>query len=261
MTLKNADLLDFANSFADESRKILRKNYFKKFNIEKKKDGSLVTDVDKEIEILFRKKLKKKYRDHGVIGEEFESEKVGEELVWVIDPLDGTHSFIAGKPMFGTLICCLRNKVPIIGIIDIPILNQRWYGGNGLGGKLNGKNCKLARGGKKFNELIISSTSLLMFDESHQRKIKQIYKKVGFPVFGTDCYAYGLLLSGKIDLILEGNMKPWDYLAQVALITELGGCISDWNGEKLNIRSEGKVVASIDGNHHKNILKLLNGIN
>ena len=140
MTLKNADLLDFANSFADESRKILRKNYFKKFNIEKKKDGSLVTDVDKEIEILFRKKLKKKYRDHGVIGEEFESEKVGEELVWVIDPLDGTHSFIAGKPMFGTLICCLRNKVPIIGIIDIPILNQRWYGGNGLGVKLNGKN-------------------------------------------------------------------------------------------------------------------------
>ena len=87
------------------------------------------------------------------------------------------------------------------------------------------------------------------------KKIKEIYNKTRFPVFGNDCYSYGLLLSNKIDLIIEATMKPWDYLAQVALINEFGGVITDWNGKKLDLKSDGKVIASIDSNHHKNILK------
>ena len=84
---------------------------------------------------------------------------------------------------------------------------------------------------KKFDQLIMSSTSLLMFNEKEQKIIKKIYEKVKIPVFGTDCYAYGLLLSGKIDFVLEANMKPWDYMAQTFLIQEFGGVISDWNGK------------------------------
>ena len=85
-----------------------------------------------------------------------------------------------------------------------------------------------------------------------------IYGKIGFPVFGSDCYSYGLLLSGKIDQVIEAQMKPWDYLAQVALINEHGGIITDWNGDELNHKSDGKVVASIEKNHHKRTLKYLN---
>ena len=111
---------------------------------------------------------------------------------------------------------------------------------------------------KKYEDLIVSSTSLLMFNNKQQRRIKNIYGKIGFPVFGSDCYSYGLLLSGKIDQVIEAQMKPWDYLAQVALINEHGGIITDWNGDELNHKSDGKVVASIEKNHHKRTLKYLN---
>ena len=260
MEIKNVELLKFAYNFTDKSKQILKKNYFKKFRIEEKSDGSLVTNIDKEIETRFRELLKKKYPDHGVIGEEFGKDKNKSEYTWVIDPLDGTHSFISGKPLFGTLICCIKNEEPQIGVIDIPIMNQRWYGGKKLGVKLNGKKCKINSEKKKFNKLIISSTSPLMFNNNEQKILKRIYKKVQFPVFGTDCYAYGLLLSGKLDLIVEANMKPWDYMAQVPLIKELGGIISDWDGKELSINSNGKVVASYDVNHHKTILGFLNDI-
>ena len=260
MEIKNIELLKFAYNFADKSKQILKKNYFKKFQIEEKSDGSLVTNIDKEIETRFRELLKKKFPDHGVIGEEFGKDKDKNEYIWVIDPLDGTHSFISGKPLFGTLICCIKNEEPQIGVIDIPIMNQRWYGGKKLGVKLNGKKCEINNEKKKFNKLIISSTSPLMFNNNEHKILKGIYKKVQFPVFGTDCYAYGLLLSGKLDLIVEANMKPWDYMAQVPLIKELGGIISDWDGKELSINSNGKVVASCDVNHHKTILGFLNDI-
>ena len=260
MSLKKSQLLNFANSFANQSREILKKKYFKNFKIEQKIDGSLVTDIDKKIELLFRKKLKKIFPDHGIVGEEFGSDRLENEYVWIIDPLDGTHSFISGKPLFGTLISCTKNKIPLIGVIDIPILNQRWHGGIGLGVRMNDKTCKYKKKNQKLNESIVSSTSPLMFDEKHMSKIKKIYKKFRFPIFGTDCYSYGLLLSGKIDLIIEANMKPWDYMAQVALFDELGTSITDWNGKKLNIHSEGKVVASYERNHHKKILSFLKEI-
>jgi len=260
MVIKNSQLLAFANSFVNESRKILKKNYFNNFKIEKKLDGSLVTNIDKQIEELFRKKLKSKFPDHGIIGEEFGNYNSANEYVWIIDPLDGTHSFISGKPLFGTLLCCTKRKKPIIGIIDMPILNQRWSGGELLGVKMNNKHCRYLKKKKKLNESIISSTSLLMFKDKHMKKIKEIFKKFQFPIFGTDCYAYGLLLSGKIDVIVEATMKPWDYMAQAALFKELGASISDWEGNDLDINSDGKVVASYCKSNHKKLLSYLKQI-
>ena len=103
----------------------------------------------------------------------------------------------------------------------------------------------------------MASTSLLMFDEKNRSTITNIYRKVKFPIFGTDCYAYGLLLSGKIDIIVEANMKPWDYMAQVALVQEAGGKITDWNGESLGINSDGKIIATNLSNHHKEVISLI----
>jgi inositol-phosphate phosphatase/L-galactose 1-phosphate phosphatase/histidinol-phosphatase len=144
-----------------------------------------------------------------------------------------------------------------MGIIDIPILDQRWHGGKGSGVKLNSKKCSPYFSEKKYKNLIISSTSLLMFKEENEKRIRKIFHKIRFPIFGTDCYAYGLMLSGKIDMIIEENMKPWDYLAQVALINEQGGTITDWDGGKLNLNSDGKILASIEKNHHKKTLEYL----
>tara|TARA_B110001452_G_C15215870_1_gene421646 strand:- start:914 stop:1699 length:786 start_codon:yes stop_codon:yes gene_type:complete len=238
------EYLDFANNFADKSGKILKKKFEESFNIEVKDDGSMVTEVDQEIEDLFLKELKKKFPEHGVLGEEFGSYKPYSSHQWIIDPLDGTHSFIAGKPLFGTLLCLTVEDIPTLGIIDIPILNERWKGAKGLGVRKNMDICLINNKQKQLKDCILSSTSLLMFDKSHSEIIKKIYEQVKFPIFGTDCYAYGLLLSGKIDMIIEANMKPWDYMAQVSLIEEAGGIISDWSGKPLTVKSDGKVIAA-----------------
>jgi len=257
MQVNTSELLKFANNFADQSRLILRKKFLSSFNVEKKIDGSFVTNVDREVESLFIKKLQDDFNEHGLIGEEFGELNSDAEYIWVIDPLDGTHSFISGKPLFGTLISCLKDSKPILGLIDIPMLNQRWVGAENLGVYFNNTKCSKNIVEKKFSETIVTSTSMLMFDEKSLEKVKKIYSSSQFPVFGTDCYAYGLLISGKIDLIVEANMKPWDYLAQVALINEVGGFISDWNGEDLNLNSNGKVIASMDRNHHKKLINIL----
>ena len=158
------------------------------------------------------------------------------------------------------MISCLKNNKPIIGLIDIPILNQRWFGGEKLGVKLNNKKCAKILKKNTLNNAIMASTSLLMFDTENLSTVTNIYRKVKFPVFGTDCYAYGLLLSGKIDIIVEANMKPWDYMAQVSLVQELGGKMTDWNGKKLGISSDGKIIASNFSNHHKKVMDLLKKI-
>ncbi len=258
MNTGSTELLKFANSFADTSKDFLKKKFMKKLSIEEKEDGSFVTNIDKEIELNFREKLKKTFSSHSVLGEEFGYDDKKSEYTWVIDPLDGTHNFIAGKPLFGTLICCIKEEKPILGVIDIPVLNQRWHGGHKIGVKLNHKKCSSFSLRKKYSKLIISSTSPLMFDHECEKKIKDIYTKIGFTIFGSDCYSYGLLISGKIDQIVEAKMKPWDYLAQVALINEQGGIITDWKGKPLNLQSDGKVIASIEKNHHKRTLKYLN---
>ena len=251
------ELLHFANSFADKSKKILKRKYLKNFNVKKKIDGSFVTDVDQEIESLFKKLLSKKFPNHGIIGEEYGSKNLESKYIWVIDPLDGTHSFISGKPLFGTLISCLKNNNPIIGVIDIPILNYRWYGGKDVGVYFNKKRCSKIKSQKMIKNSIISSTSPFMFNKNDQKKVVNIYNETRFPIFGTDCYAYGLLLLGKIDLIVEADLKPWDYMAQIPLIKELGGNITDWEGKDLNINSKGKIIASMSMNHHKKLIKFL----
>ena len=152
MKLNNVELLKFADEFADISKSILKKYYFKNFKVEEKNDGTLVTEIDKKIESKFRRLIKKRFPSHGVIGEEFENYQDENEYVWIIDPLDGTHSFISGKPLFGTLISCLKNNVPIMGLIDIPIMNERWSGGKGLDVGLNNKKCKIIK--EKKNSVI-----------------------------------------------------------------------------------------------------------
>ena len=258
-SIKN--FLTFANEFADMSGKILKKKFDSTFSVSSKIDGSFVTDVDIEIEKLFLDNVKKKFPNHGVIGEEFGIHNEGSENMWVIDPLDGTHSFIAGKPLFGTLICLINKNRPSLGLLDMPILKERWYGGKNLGVKKNNVVCRLSDNKKKLNEVILSSTSLMMFDDKHLNVIKDIYKKVRFPIFGTDCYAYGLFLSGKVDMIIEANLKPWDYMAQVSLINEIGGIATDWSGKPLSLRSDGKVLISRSKESYLSVLNKLSKIN
>lgn len=253
------DYIKFTNEFLELSGDILKKKFNQSLLINIKNDKSFVTEVDTEIENIFREKVKKEFPSHGIIGEEFGEYNNNSDLKWIIDPLDGTHSFISGKPLFGTLISLTEKNNVCLGVIDIPVLNERWIGSRSTKVLKNGKVCDYVTENKEIEECIISSTSPLMFNDKIFEEVRKIYRLAKLPIFGTDCYGYGLLLSGKIDLIIEANLKPWDYMAQICLIEEIGGLITDWNGNKLGLKSDGKVIASRSKKAHKQIINFLGG--
>jgi inositol-phosphate phosphatase/L-galactose 1-phosphate phosphatase/histidinol-phosphatase len=132
------DFIDLAHRLADSSRPILRSYLRRKLDVDIKSDASPVTQADREAEAAIRKLINATFPDHGIFGEEFGKERADAEYVWVLDPLDGTRSFITGRPTFGTLIALTRNGAPLLGVIDMPILGDRWVGAVGRPTTLNG---------------------------------------------------------------------------------------------------------------------------
>ena len=252
------DLIIFANRLANESRKILRNHFRKKIKIRYKSDQSPVTEADTKVEKKLRMLIQRKYPKHGIIGEEFENIQINAEYLLCLDPLDGTAAFITGKPLFGTLIGLLREKIPIFGIIEHPILGERWSGGINNPAKLNGKNTKV-RKCKNISNAMLYATSPEMFEGKNKKSFQRLSTMAKKTQYGADCYAYGLLASGHIDLIAEAKMKPCDFLALVPVVRASGGIISDWDGKPLNINSGGCVLASGNSKIHNQALKIING--
>tara|TARA_B100000989_G_C19529822_1_gene468962 strand:+ start:2125 stop:2907 length:783 start_codon:yes stop_codon:yes gene_type:complete len=248
---------NFSNNFVNKSGQILKKEFHSVQSINIKNDKSFVTEIDIKIEKLFRDMISKEFPDHGVLGEEFGDTNPKSEIKWIIDPLDGTNNFIAGKPLFGTLLSLTKNGTNVLGMIDIPVLNERWSGTVGVDIKKNNTVIEKKVENKELSECIVSSTSMLMFEKKHLNKIKKIYELSKMCIFGMDCYGYGLLISGKIDMIIEENLQPWDFMSHAYLIQEIGGIITDWSGKKLDINSDGKVLAARSKKSHDQVLKLL----
>ena len=210
-----------------------------------KADESPVTVADREAEQAMRGYLERRFPGHGVLGEEFGADRQGASHCWVLDPIDGTRAFITGKPIFGTLIALLRDGVPILGIIDQPVTGERWIGVAGeptrfagpLGGAIGTRACPSL--GEA--ELSCTSPELLGAEEPRWRRLADQVRRVSW---GGDCYGYGLLALGQIDIIAECNMKLWDYAALVPIIDGAGGQVTTWSGEVLGPGSDGTVIAA-----------------
>ena len=138
MSLDLSEFIKFANLLADDASKISMKYFRKTLKIQNKDDESPVTIADKETEQIIREQIRKNYPNHGILGEEYEDENLDSEFIWVIDPIDGTRSFIAGHKDFGNLISLLHNNKPVIGIINCPAHNERWLGIKNLRTTCNG---------------------------------------------------------------------------------------------------------------------------
>ena len=177
MEPKLDEFISFSNYLCDESAKIIKKYFRKSINIDSKEDESPVTIADKNTELRIRELIENEYPNHGILGEEFQGKDIEAEYLWVIDPIDGTRSFIAGHKDFGTLIALLHNKKPIIGIIDCPIHNERWVGVNGKQTTMNGN---LVNTSNKdiLEKSYLSSTGLYMFkDDKFKKGFEKIIKK------------------------------------------------------------------------------------
>lgn len=180
----------------------------------------------------------------------------------MLDPIDGTKSFITGKPLFGTLIACLKNGRPIIGIVDQCVLNERWVGVVGEGTTLNGRPVTTA-GCSKLNEGMMYATTPHMFHDGEESgKFRRMCDAVLRPLYGADCYAYAILASGfGADVVVEADLGLYDYCALVPVVVGAGGVMTDWCGRRLTLenheRSKGRVVACANAGLHKEAVEIL----
>jgi inositol-phosphate phosphatase/L-galactose 1-phosphate phosphatase/histidinol-phosphatase len=237
--------LAFAHDLADEAGKIIRRYFRHKFAIDEKPDHTPVTIADRAAERAMRRLIKARFPTHGIIGEEYGRAQAEAEYVWVLDPIDGTKSFISGVPLFGTLIALTHRGQPILGVVDQPILRERWVGAAGRKTTLNGKRIK-TRACASLDRATLFATSPDLFAAGDATGFERLRRAVKLTRFGADCYAYALLASGFVDLVVEAGLKPHDFCALAPVIAGAGGAMTDWQGKALDFHSDGRVVASGD---------------
>ena len=250
------EYLRFAEKLADATEPVILKYFRSKLNIKNKSDESPVSEADTHAEKIMRTMIEKNYPEHGIIGEEFGSTRLQSELVWVLDPIDGTQSFVTGKPLFGTLIALLCRGTPIIGVINMPALSERWTGAKGSPTLFQGSPVK-TRPCINLNEAWLYATSPDMFTHKNFNCFKKLHSSVHRTIYGAECQAYGLLASGWTDIVCEDTMKIYDYAALVPIIEGANGIITDWHGFPLGMESNGTVIASATQKIHNQCLQLL----
>ena len=244
----------FCKWLADESGKIIKHYWRTSITVENKPDQSPVTIADKKAEEFMREMIMKKFPNHGILGEEFGEHNSNAVYKWVLDPIDGTKSFICGTVTFGTLIALLKNGEPIIGVINQPILNEFLIGDNHTT-ELNGKPVQV----RECNDL--SEAVLLITDqlniEKHQ-KIKNfdnlVHKVKLYRQWG-DCYGYYLVATGYADIMIDPIMNPWDLLALIPVIKGAGGTITDYHG---NNPVKGNSIVATGGLMHQTVIEIIN---
>jgi inositol-phosphate phosphatase/L-galactose 1-phosphate phosphatase/histidinol-phosphatase len=251
-------LLAAALAMADASGPILRRYFRSDLLIETKDDSTPVSAADREVEAAIRAIIADRFPGHGIIGEEYGNTNADARHVWVLDPLDGTASFVTGKPLWGTLIALAVQGSPMLGIIDQPVLAERWVGAAGRATTLNGKPARV-RPCEHIERAWTYATTPAMFQGANLDAWTRLTGRVRQTVYGADCYAYGLLASGFIDLVVEARLKPYDYCALVPVIEGAGGIVTDWEGKPLTTRSDGRVVAAGDARVHRAALAALKG--
>ncbi|MGH6902607.1 MAG: histidinol-phosphatase [Geminicoccaceae bacterium] len=246
----------FAARLADAAGAVIRKYYRAPLAVESKSDASPVTVADREAEHVLREAIRATYPDHGIDGEEFPGERLDAEFVWHLDPIDGTKSFVVGRPLFGTLIALARGGRPVLGVIDQCILGERWLGSAGQSSTWNGQSIRV-RACATLRDAVLGLTSPQMFSAAERAAVARLEGAVKFPVYGGDCYGYGLLAMGFIDLIVEADLDGHDFMALVPVIEGAGGIVTDWRGAPLTRASAGRIVAAGDARIHESALKLL----
>lgn len=250
-----------AHELADMARPISKRYFRAAPHVDIKADASPVTAADREIESALRAKIEKEFPEHGIIGEEYGNARGENQYQWVIDPIDGTRAFIAGVPLFTTLIALCRDGVPLLGLIDQPIIGERWLG---YGGKTTlyyaqhnaAAELKLSAG-RALQEAVIGTTSTDYFAADEARRFETLRSQCAQTIRYGDAYAYGLLAGGSIDLMADTHLKPYDFCALAPVIEGAGGVITDWNGEKLTLQSKGDVLAASSIQIHTQALSVL----
>ncbi len=242
---------EFMHMLAEEADAIARKYFNQSIGYELKADASPVTIADKEIEMALTAAIRNRYPEHGIFGEEHGRHNPDAALQWVIDPIDGTKAFVAGKPTFVTLIALCEDGAPKLGCLSQAIKKQRW-----LSSELSAEQDDLP---ETLADAHIATTSIPYFFAEDMLFFQRLEKETSTTLLNHDGLAAGLLADGSIDILIEAALKPYDFAALVPIIEASGGVITDWHGKPLTLESSGKLLAARDNSLHKQALDLLKG--
>ncbi|MDC0986520.1 histidinol-phosphatase [Alphaproteobacteria bacterium] len=251
------EFIRVAEHLADAARPIARRYFRAGVQVDQKADNTMVTTADQEIETVMRGVIGAAFPGHKICGEEQGGAVRGEGYQWVLDPIDGTSAFVMGVPTFGTLIALARDGVPILGIIDQPIAGERWVGASGRGATFNGARIN-TRNSAGLKEALVLTTSPEYFEEPRDiDAFNNVAKQARSVRYGADCYGFGLVAMGYVDLVVEASLKPWDYAAVIPVVCEAGGIVTDWRGAPVTLESDGHVLAAGGPTCHAAALSIL----
>lgn len=251
------EYLEFAGHLADSVRPIIRRYFRANPHTTQKSNQTPVTIADQQVETCLREAIEARYPSHGIIGEEYGVNNPDAEFVWVLDPIDGTHAFICGLPLFGTLISLTHKKHALLGLMDQAISSERWLGASGHGATWNTQSVEV-RSCPALADVTTCMPSPDYFRGGDIEPFEALRTAVDYVRFGTSCYGYGLLANGHIDLVLDAGLNPYDYMAQVSIVESAGGIMTDWEGRELSLElSARRVIAAGDRGVHAQALEVL----
>ncbi|HEU4651649.1 MAG TPA: histidinol-phosphatase [Croceibacterium sp.] len=247
-----------AHRLADAARTAIRPHFRTPVDAERKDDATPVTVADRSAEEAMRRILTAEVPQDGVQGEEFGTSEGRSGRRWVLDPIDGTKAFLAGRPIFGTLIGLVIDGFPVLGIIDQPILGERWLGVAGHTTTFNGQPIA-TRACRELADATLATTGPQYFTQAEGDMFMALAKKTDHKrmVMGGDCYNYAMLATGFIDVVCESGLKLHDFAALVPVVEGAGGTMCDWNGEPLHAASDGHVLAIGDPARLEDVLAAL----
>ncbi len=255
MPVSKADIA-LASALADAAGAAIRPYFRAAHGLETKEDLSPVTLADRAAEEVMRKLIIAEAPMDGIIGEELGERPGTSGRKWVLDPIDGTRAFIAGRPTFGTLIALIEDGWPLLGIIDQPVTRERWLGVTGRPTRFNGEPAT-ARRCRDLKDAILATTSPALFDDGQLHAFEHLDGAVRSVVLGGDCYNYGCVASGWMDVVVEAGLKLHDFAALVPIVEGAGGRMCDWQGDPLHAGSGGDVIAAGDPARIDDILEAL----
>jgi len=254
------EFIAFAQVLAEEARQLFAPHIGHAPTVEVKSDRSLVTALDRAIEVRLRELIDARYPQHGIYGEEEGHVRLDAEYVWVLDPIDGTAPFIAGVPVFGTLLALLHRGVPVLGVMDFPVTRERWMGAAGRPTLHQGHVCH-TRACDSLADAMLTASNPDFFAPEELPAFEALRQRTRWRIYGGCCLSYGLLASGRTDVAIDAKLKLYDYAPFIPVIEGAGGVITDWQGRALTLDNCGpRILAAGDARRHHEALELVRGV-
>lgn len=257
MTDKLSDYIVFAELLAQEARQLFAPHLGTAPRADVKADRSLVTELDHAIEAHLRARIEHAYPSHGIYGEEEGHVRLDAEFVWVLDPIDGTAPFLAGVPVFGTLIALLHRGAPVIGVMDFPATGERWVGAAGRPTLHQGQVCHTRACGH-LGDAMLTTSNPDFYAAAELPAFQALRERTRWRIYGGCCLAYGLLACGRTDVAIDARLALYDYAPFIPVIQGAGGVITDWDGRALSLdNNSSRVLAAGDADRHREALGLV----